>query len=424
MSVLALYRGATRVATPLARAYLRRRLADGKEDAARIEERLGSAGAPRPPGPLVWVHGASVGESLSVLPLIERCVARRPDLRVLVTTGTVTSARLLGDRLPVDTIHQFAPLDLPGAVERFLGHWRPDLALRVESELWPNALGALGVRGVPALLVNARISARSFARWSRVPGAARALLGTFRAVLAQTEADAARFARLGGPAIQCVGNLKADAPPLPYDAAAFARLSDSVAGRPVWVAASTHPGEEEPIAAAHRAIAAHAPDVLTIVVPRHPARGAEVAARLGQPGALRSTGQGPTGPIHVADTLGELGLFFRLAGAAFVGGSLVHHGGHNPLEPARLGKPVLFGPHMDNFADLARDLMEAGGAVRVNDADDLAGALLRLLLDPALAARHGAAAELVAHAKAGALDRTMAVVTPLLDALPQGHAHA
>lgn len=426
MIALALYRGATGIAAPLAPALLRRRLAAGKEDAARLGERLGHPSLARPAGPLVWVHAASVGESLSVIPLIERCLARRPELCVLVTTGTVTSARLLADRLPAGAMHQFAPLDLPGAVGRFLDHWRPDAALWVESELWPNLLGGLHARGVPAVLVNARMSARSGARWAWAPGSARRVLAAFRAVLAQSRADAGRFARLGAPMVRMAGNLKAAAPPLPCDAAKLVELEQAMAGRVAWVAASTHEGEEAIVADAHARLAPHVPGLLTVVAPRHPERGAEVAALFAARGlgvARRGAAEPPAAPVYVADTLGELGLFFRLARVAFVGGSLVPHGGHNPLEPARLGRPVLFGPHMANFDDMARGLMESGGAARVADAEDLAGALLRLMLDPALAARWGTAAELVAHAGAGALDAAMAVVGPVIDALP-GHARA
>jgi 3-deoxy-D-manno-octulosonic-acid transferase len=419
--VLALYRAGARLAAPVAPALLRRRLRRGKEDPSRVAERLGRAGRARPPGPLVWVHAASVGESLSVLPLIERCRARRPACTVLVTSGTVTSARLLAERLPEGALHQFAPLDLPDAVERFLDHWRPGLALWVESELWPTTLGALRGRRVPAVLVNARLSRRSFRRWSWARASARAMLGAFRAVFAQSRTDAQRFMRLGAPAVQDAGNLKAAAPPLPCDDRAFADLERATAGRAVWVAASTHDGEEAIVAHAHNRAAPHVPGLLTIVVPRHPERGADVARLMAGHGLAtrrRGAGDGPDGAVYVADTLGELGLFYRLARVAFVGGSLIRHGGHNPLEPARLGRPVLFGPHMDNFADVARGLMEAGGGARVNDAEDLAGALVRLLLDPALAARWGGAAELAAHAGAGALDAAMAVIGPLIDALP------
>ncbi len=419
MSTLALYRGFTRAVGPLAPLLLRRRLRSGKEDAARLGERLGHTGRPRPSGPLLWVHAASVGEMVAVLPLIERCRERRADLAALVTTGTVASARLFAERRLDGVLHQFVPLDVPDAVGRFLGHWRPDLALWVESELWPNLLGQLARRGVAAVLVNGRLSARSFARWSYAPGAARDLLATFRSVLAQSEADAARFARLGAAA-RAVGNLKADAPPLACDDAAYRSLAAAVT-RPAWVAASIHRAEGAAIAEAHRRIVRDFPDVLTIVVPRHPERGAELAATFG--GApLRSLGAVPSGPVYVADTLGELGLFYRLARVAFVGGSLVPKGGHNPLEPARLGRPVLFGPHMTNFAEPARALIEAGGAARVNDAADLAAALRLLLDDPTRAAAMGAAAELAVHAAGGALAATMAVVGPLIDGLPYARA--
>ncbi|HEY0832885.1 MAG TPA: glycosyltransferase N-terminal domain-containing protein, partial [Azospirillum sp.] len=203
-----LYRGLTSIAGPAVRFYLDRRRAAGKEDPQRQAERLGHASHPRPDGPLVWFHAASVGEANSILVLVDRLLERAPDLTVLLTTGTVTSAALMGRRLPARAIHQYVPVDLPDAVARFLDHWRPDLVLWIESEIWPNLLGAIRTRGIPAALVNARMSARSFARWRRLPGFIGGLLGTFRVALAQTDADAGRLRALGAANVACVGNLK------------------------------------------------------------------------------------------------------------------------------------------------------------------------------------------------------------------------
>ncbi|MFL1460682.1 3-deoxy-D-manno-octulosonic acid transferase [Roseococcus sp. DSY-14] len=381
-------------AAPALRWHLRRRAAAGKEDAARLPEREGF-GAARPAGPVIWLHAASVGEALAVLPLADALLAAAPELHVLLTTGTVTSAVLLRERWPAldsgRATHRFAPLDVPAWVGRFLDGWRPDAAAFVESEIWPNTLAALAARGVPAALVNGRLSPRSFARWRRwAPGPARRLLGGFARVLPRSAEDAARFAALGAR-VEPPADLKRAAPPLPADAAALAALRAAAGGRPVWLAASTHPGEDEQVVAAARAAAV--PGLLTVIVPRHPQRGAAVAALCGGAGR-RSQGALPdAGPFHVADTIGELGLFYRLAGAAFIGGSLVPHGGQNPLEAARLGCPALMGPHRFNFTEAAAEL-EAAGALRpVAGADALARAVRDVLTVPqaALEMRRAAA---------------------------------
>ena len=379
------WRWAAAAAPPLLRPYLRWRAARGKEIAARLPERRGG-GAARPPGRLLWLHAASVGETLSLLPLLEALAARAPDLGVLVTTGTATSAALLERRLPpalaARVRHRFAPLDVPRWVERFLAGWRPDAGALVESELWPNLIRAARRRGVPLALVNARFSERSARRWRRwAPGLARDLLSALSPVLAQTPADAARLGAAGARLALCLGNLKDAAAPLPVDPVELARLREAVGGRPVFLAASTHPGEESIVLDAHRrAVASGLPGLLTVIVPRHPHRGPAVAAQAGGlPTARRAAGEmpGPGTAVYVADTLGELGLFYRLAGACLVGGSLVPHGGQNPLEPARLGCPILLGPHTANFAEPVARLLAAGGALRV-EGPDLAAALAAL----------------------------------------------
>ena len=281
---LALWRLATGAAAPLLPLHLRRRVRLGKEIAARLGERRGE-GAARPPGRLLWLHAASVGETLSVIPLLEALAARAPDLSLLVTTGTVTAAGLLAQRLPDGLggrlLHRFVPLDVPRWVARFLDGWRPDAAVLVESELWPNLIAAAAARGVPLALVNARFSARSARRWRLLaPRLGRRLLGAFRLVTAQGEADAARLRALGAAAVLTPGNLKDAAPPLPADAAALAAVRGAIGDRPVFLAASTQPGEEAIVAAAHRLLAAAQPGLLTIIVPRHPERGPAIAAAL------------------------------------------------------------------------------------------------------------------------------------------------
>jgi len=426
--MLALYRGLTIAAGPLIGRYLQRRLTAGKEDRERFAERLGTPSRTRPPGPLIWLHGASVGEGLSALPLIERLLEACPGSHVLLTTGTVTSARLLAGRLPARAFHQYVPIDRPHAVGRFLDHWRPDLAIWIESELWPNLVSATQARGVPTILVQARMSARSFAGWRRLRPFVAPLLGGFRLVLAQTPEDAGRFTALGAKDVRLAGNLKYAAPPLPVDDDALAALRAACGDRPLWVAASTHPGEEAVIAAAHRAIAGQFPDLLTLVVPRHPDRGAEVAALFAGCGlaTVRRAGGGlPAGDtaVYVADTMGELGLVYNLADVVFVGGSLVPHGGQNLLEPARLGCAILHGPHVDNFAGVAAELAAAGGARAVSEAD-VAANVAALLAEPAACRAMARAAEAVAGDRAEVLDAVMAALEPFLPVEAAAEVHA
>jgi 3-deoxy-D-manno-octulosonic-acid transferase len=411
-------------AAPVLRLHLRRRAAAGKEIAARLPERRG-LGAARPPGRLLWLHAASVGEVVSVLPLVEALARRDGAWHFLITTGTVTSARLLAERLPPAlaprVAHRFVPLDVPRWVARFLDGWRPDAAVFVESELWPNLIAAARARGVTMALVNARISARAARRWGRVPGFARRVLAAFDIVLAQSEGDAARLRALGAAGATCPGNLKFAAPPLPAAAAELARLRALLGDRPAWVAASTHPGEEALAIAAHARLAPAHPRLLTILVPRHPERGAAVAGLAGAlPVARRAAGQdpGPSTAVLVADTLGELGLWYRLAQLAFMGGSLVPHGGQNPLEPARLGCPVLAGPHTWNFSDILDRMGAAGGLTRIDPGPDpaaaLAEALGAMLTNPDRRAAQAKAAAAVAAAQAGLPDRIAEALAPLL----------
>jgi 3-deoxy-D-manno-octulosonic-acid transferase len=406
---LALYRGATRLAGPLVDRYLAARLAQGKEDAARLDERRGVASRPRPRGFLVWLHGASVGEAISALPLVERLTEYGV---VLLTTGTVTSARLVAERLPAGALHQYVPADRPDWVASFLDHWRPDLALWLESELWPNLVMATHARGTPMVLVNARMSARSAARWRWLPWAIRPLLRAFDLCLAQGEESAERFRVLGARAVRAPGNLKFAAPPLPADETALAMFKAAIGGRPCWLAASTHPGEEAVAGAVHQALAARHAGLLTIIAPRHPVRGPEIAATL--PGRVRrrAAGEAPDGDIYVADTLGELGLFYRLAPVVLIGGSLVPHGGQNLLEPARLGAAVLHGPHMTNFPEALALLGDA--LTPVADVAALTTAVDALLADPAQRARLGATARERAARGAGALDAVLAALAPYL----------
>lgn len=413
--------GATLLA-PLLLLHLAQRARRGKEIAARLPERRG-LGAARPPGRLFWLHAASIGETLSVLPVLEAMAAEDAALEFLVTTGTVTSAEMLARRLPPALAprlrHRFVPLDVPAWAARFLDGWRPDAGAFVESELWPNLLAAARARGVPMALVNARISPRSAARWARAPGLARTVLGSFGIVLARSAEDAARLAGLGAARAASWGDLKAAAPPLPADPEALAALRAAIGPRPVVLAASTHPGEDQMVIAAQRSLAAELPGLLGIIVPRHPERGADIAALAGAAGlaaARRSAGAMPAGGIqvYVADTLGELGLFYRLAGVALVGGSLVPHGGQNPLEPARLDCPILVGRHAWNFEATVGRLLAAGGAIRVEDPAALAPAIRDVLTDHSRAARMAGAAAAVAQGQSGLPDRVARALLGLL----------
>jgi 3-deoxy-D-manno-octulosonic-acid transferase len=423
MSLLRVYRSLTVAAGPLTSVYLAQRQRIGKEDSARIAERRGRASRPRPPGRLVWIHAASVGETVSVLALVERMLDER-EVSVLITTGTVTSARLIENRADLldRVIHQFVPLDHPGYVRAFLDHWRPDLALWVESELWPNLIHEARARDIPMLLLNARMSARSFRGWQFFPSVIRPLLGGFDLCLAQDSVHAGRLENLGARRALCVGDLKSVAAPLPAAPAELKRLADQIGGRPIWLAASTHDGEEAIAADAHRVLQRDVPAILTLIAPRHPARAQSIAAMLGAKGltvARRSAHHdiARTTDIYLADTLGELGLFYRLSGIAFIGGSLVPLGGHNPYEAARLDCAIFHGPDMSNAAGLARSLANAAAAEMVRDVETLAGGVRHLIRDPAERARRAAAALSVADASRGVLDAVMESIAPWLDRL-------
>jgi 3-deoxy-D-manno-octulosonic-acid transferase len=382
-----------------------------------LPERRGEANIPRPAGRLIWFHGASVGEMNAIFPLIER--VRAQNLNVLVTSGTVTSAGVAEKRLPPDVIHQFSPVDLPQFAARFLDHWKPDLGLFVESDLWPSMIMAASERNVPLILINGRLSERSFNRWRMIPRTIGALLRRFDLCLAQSTDDGARYAGLGAPRISTTGNLKLDVPAPAADADKLAALQDVLGTRPVITAASTHPGEETEIVDAHRRLKHSFPGLLTIIAPRHPERGqgiAEIAKVAGLTAVLRSQDQLPRAStdIYVADTLGELGLFYRVAPIVFVGGSLVSHGGQNPIEAIKLGAAVLHGPHVANFAEIYAALDEAGGAELVTDAGKLAVRIGAWLKDTEARKAVTEKAAKSMDTLTGALERTLAALDPYL----------
>ena len=415
---LRLYRAATFVASPLAPLWLSVRAQRAKEDADRWREKLGEASHVRPAGRLAWLHGVSVGESLSLLPLIEQLARERPDVAVLVTSGTRAAGELLARRLPGGVIHQYAPLDIPGAVTKFLRYWRPSLGVVVESELWPNLVFDAAALGVKLALVSARLSDRSFRTWSRVPGAARALLTAFDLILARDAEAAERLAGLGAR-VDGLADLKLGAASLGADATELARLRDLLKDRPVILAASTHPGEEAAVLERFHRVRGARRDPLLIIAPRHIERGPSVvglAQDLGLTAAARSDGCDPTdSDVYVADTMGEIGLWYRLARLTFLGGSLVSGpGGHNPLEPARLGCPVVSGDMVDNWP-IFHDLDRAGGVMLIDRAESLDAVFAAAIDDPtALAPMAATARAYVAERDAHAA-RSIARVLALLD---------
>ena len=421
----ALYRGLTTLLSPAITWHLHRRLGQGKEDPVRFNERLGEAGRDRPAGRLIWIHGASVGEMISVLPLAERLLHEDAGLHILLTSGTVTSARIVADRLPSRAIHQYVPVDIPACVARFLGHWRPDLALWVESELWPNLIHQTRARGIPMALINARMSESSFRRWRRLPFLIRPLLQAFEFCIAQSAPDGGRLATLGAQFVSFHGNLKAASPPLATDPRELHVLKTDIAQRPVWLAASTHPGEEAMVAGVHKQLASRFPGLLTILVPRHAVRGDEIAGELRSQGlnVARRTLKQPIGgetDIYLGDSMGEMGLYFRLARIVFIGGSLVAHGGQNPLEAARLNSALLFGPHMFNFTEQTTALAQAGGGQMVADDEALADQVALLLADGDEVTRRATAADLAADNGQDVIRAVMAQLAPLLPSSASG----
>lgn len=411
------YRRLSSSLTPMVPLLIKRRLRNGKEDPERVDERRGIAAIERPAGPLVWVHGASVGEVLAAATLIERL--RASNMRILLTSGTVTSAAIIAKRFPPDIIHQYIPYDSPRYVARFLDHWHPSLALFIESDLWPNLILSAARRRLPMALINARMSQRSFPRWQKLSKTISALLGSFEICLAQSDIDAERFSALGARSVLVTGNLKFDVQAPPGDAAKLDALKAATRGRPIVVASSTHPGEEEIILETHKALTSFFPSLLTVIVPRHAHRGEAIAGMAQASGlraATRSRGELPGAgtDVYVADTMGELGLFYRLTPVVFMGGSLVPHGGQNPIEPAKLGAAIVHGPHVFNFTDVYDALDGAGGARQANSSEQLVKLLAQMLGDKAARAASVDAAGEVVTRLGGALDRTLHALEPYL----------
>lgn len=402
---------------PFTGPFLRARARKGKEDHERRGERYGYASWDRPEGPLVWLHAASVGESLAIMPLIKRMESF--GISLVLTTGTVTSANVAQDRISERTIHQYVPMDMKRAVCRFLEHWKPDLAIFAESEIWPTTIQELAKRNVPQILVNARMSDRSNSRWSKRPNLAQAIFGNLSQVLAQSQVDGDRFRELGAPRVSVVGNLKIDVGVPQAEPKTLAALKAAISNRPTWIAVSTHQGEEESVAQVHKMLAEHEPNILTILVPRHPDRSDEIAAELETLGldvARRSKGDGitPQTEIYLGDTIGEMGLYLGLSDIAFMGKSLKSQGGQNPIEPVMTNTAILSGRYVQNFRDTYQALLENGGARLVRDESMLAGHVLHLLRNPKDLQVMQAAARATVDTMTGALERSIQSLDPYI----------
>ncbi len=418
------YVAATGALVPLA-AYLEtNKLRRAGVEIHRAHEKLGHPTQERRgAGPLVWFHAASVGESLSVLSLITRMGVALPRAQFLITSGTATSAALVAKRMPPRCVHQFAPLDAPGPIKRFLKHWRPDAAIFVESELWPHMLRRTHATGARMALVNARLSTNSIARWTRSPTLARYLFEVFDLILTQNDAMAEAMVAMQAPPDRVArgSNLKALSEPLPVDDIALGEARAALGDRPLWVAASTHAGEEEIVLAAHKKLLERWPDLHLILVPRHPERGDAVAQLIAQAGLTatrRSTGEAPAGNVYLADTLGELGTWYALGDIVFLGGSLLPIGGHNPFEVAQAGAAVLSGPLVTNFAETFAALEAVGAAQHVSNSAELATAITQLMGNQDQLTASQTAATEFAHAQADALDRIAARLINVLDLAP------
>ena len=418
MSWASAYRRLMRMLEPFAGFILQRRVKSGKEDETRIGERKGIASLRRPDGVLVWMHGASVGETSMLLPLIRRMLDDDPKLHILVTSGTMTSAKIMAGRLPPRAFHQMMPLDGPTFVERFLAHWQPNLAVWAESEIWPNLILQTKASHARMALINARMSQSSIDRWRNKRKFAQQLFSTFDVILPADTLTHSALKFLGGNVVSQIGNLKTAAPALEFDAEEAAKLKNALGHRPVWLAASTHAPEEAEILKAHVSGPGRKADALLLWVPRHPERGSEIAKLCaGHNFAIRSKKEllTPKTSIYIMDTLGEMGLALDVADVAFVGGSL-HESltGHNPLEPARALVPILTGPHVDSFTDIYAELFNHNAAMRVTSAKKLEKSVMALMTDRVAARQMAGRAKLLAQESDSVLAYTLARLRGLL----------
>ena len=417
--ILKLYQLLTSVAAPFIELYLHKRKKNGKEDAQRFEERFGNAAFPRPEGSLIWVHAASVGESLSILPMIQKLLDKLENTHLLLTTGTTTSAKMIESRLPDRAFHQYVPIDTTPSVNRFLKHWKPDLAIWVESELWPN-LVVQTAKQCPLMLANGRMSDSSYRNWRKYRSLSQQVLSRFSLVLPQSKHDGERFENLGARNVKYLGNIKFDAPPLPSDSQKMGEIVNMIGQRPVWLAASTHEGEEKIVASVHKEIKENHPELLTIIAPRHPKRLDDIMETIKESDlniAVRSRNDEITEDtdIYIADTIGEMGILYRLVPIVFIGGTLVEHGGQNPLEAARLNCVIIYGPYMDNFIEIRRELEERNAAISITNETSLKNAVEEVIFDHEKQEDLMQKSSDLVKEKSGVVDAYITEITPYLD---------
>lgn len=417
--LLRLYRAFMHALRPLLPIWLSRRARIGKEDPKRLNERYGISSLPRPNGPLIWLHGASVGECMMLLPLIDALTSRRANCQILLTSGTVTAAKLMAARLPKGTCHQYVPLDSPKYVRHFLDHWQPRLAIWAESEIWPNLIFETKARGTKLALINARMSLKSLAGWRKRSASAKAVFSKFDLILSADKLTADGLSEFTMRTIDMVGNLKDAAEPLPANAAKLKELTEAIGKRKLWCAASTHTGEDLHVIEAHQQILDNHPDALLILAPRHPERSDDIVELINSRGlsfATRSSGQKPDTKTHiyVFDSIGEMGLIYRLAPITLMCGSLIEGlSGHNPLEPARLGSAVLSGPYVSSFEDIYADM---DALITVTTDQDIARKISHFLSDATALAAAQKSARDFCGARADVLARVWEALAPLMPA--------
>ncbi|MCK5375331.1 MAG: 3-deoxy-D-manno-octulosonic acid transferase [Alphaproteobacteria bacterium] len=424
-----LYRLLTLLFSPLVSIFLLHRKAHGKENVRSVAEKTTTSFTRERDdniSKLLWIHGASVGEAQSSLILIETLLDTYPDLHIMITTGTLTSANLMESRLPKRAFHQFCPLDHPKYTKKFLDHWRPDAAIWMESELWPNTLHELARRKISTTLVNAHMSSKSFKIWHYCRSLAKTTMSTFDKVLCQSENDKILFNALGAQSCIVTDNIKYSATPLFYDCNALDQLKKSTENRSLWLYASSHDGEEELACRIHEHLKTRIPDLLTIIVPRHPERRNTIALdcssfslKLSFRGEDKENLPAPDDDIYIADTLGELGLFYALCPIACIGRSFSHDGGggHNPIEAAQLGCAVLHGPNVQNLHDIYTQMHNRTACLRIENEKNLEEALHTLFISDEKREALQRAALSFAQDKTDIIDNIIKEIAPQLEKL-------
>ena len=365
------------------RSYIKKRIEIGKEDKKRFNERIGRPTKERPEGKLIWFHGASVGESVSMLPLINKLLEANPDAHIMVTTGTTTSADIMAKRLPNRAFHQYIPIDNPSFTKRFIKYWQPNLVLWFESDFWPAMLSSIKRRNIPLILVNGRISNKSFKRWQQFDFISKELLSCFTFCLGQSEEDAYRLRVLGAKDSTCLGNLKFAGLPIPVDEEKKQEIISQIGDKQVFCISSTHANEEQMLGKHFNRLLEKHPNTFIIIAPRHPNRGNDIKQQIQDLGftvSLRSNEEKITAKtqVYIADTIGELGIWYGISPIVFIGGSLIPHGGQNFMEPSRLKDAVIVGPYMHNFTEAMQRAQKANGIIQVNDSEEVMNTVIQL----------------------------------------------